>query len=182
MKSRKSKLDPYGDRLDELEAQGKTLAEMVAELAAAGCAVSAGRLSGFLSARRSARQQAMLLAQITNGARQVKDVESAFAKNPAPAIETLIKLHRVMILQLSTQAADNPDLLKLTDQLTRTVMEFIAGETKAKLESGKLALAERRVQLLEQKAAAYDQMKAAVSSGGLTPETLTKIERELKLL
>ena len=49
------------------------------------------------------------------------------------------------------------------------------------------ALEERRVTLLEKKSAAYDRAQAALteakdSPGGITPETLTKIERELKLL
>jgi len=46
---------------------------------------------------------------------------------------------------------------------------------------------ERRIAILEKKAAAYDRAQAAIneaknSKGGITPETLTKIERELKLL
>ena len=45
-----------------------------------------------------------------------------------------------------------------------------------------LALDERKVKLLEAKAAAFDQVQSAVNSGGITPETLSKIERELKLL
>ena len=44
------------------------------------------------------------------------------------------------------------------------------------------SLEERRIALLEKKSAAFDEVKKAVNSGGLTPETLTKIERELKLL
>jgi hypothetical protein len=45
-----------------------------------------------------------------------------------------------------------------------------------------LSLDARKIVLMEKKAAAFDQVKQAVNSGGLTPETLTKIERELKLL
>ena len=45
-----------------------------------------------------------------------------------------------------------------------------------------ISLDDRRLQLLEKKAAAFDAVKSAVNSGGVTPETLNKIERELKLL
>jgi hypothetical protein len=50
-----------------------------------------------------------------------------------------------------------------------------------------LELESRRVALLEQKAAAYDRAQQAVaeakqSKGGITPETLAKIEAELRLL
>ena len=49
------------------------------------------------------------------------------------------------------------------------------------------SLEERKIVLLEKKAAAYDRAQALLtevktSSGGITPETLSKIERELKLL
>lgn len=58
------------------------------------------------------------------------------------------------------------------------------GRTKADLERSKLELADRRVKLLEDKVrnaqALIDNAKA--SKGGITPETLEKIERELKLL
>lgn len=48
-------------------------------------------------------------------------------------------------------------------------------------------LAERRIALLEKKAAAFDRAQAALteakaSKGGVTPETLERIERELNLL
>ncbi|MGA2178791.1 MAG: hypothetical protein ABSH15_04330 [Verrucomicrobiota bacterium] len=47
----------------------------------------------------------------------------------------------------------------------------------------KVSLDERKVTLLEKKAAAFDQIKnAAKSKGGLTRETIAKIERELNLL
>lgn len=56
------------------------------------------------------------------------------------------------------------------------------GRTKAAQDERRLNQQDRKIALLEKKAAAYDQVKAAVNSGGLTPETLAKIERELKLL
>ncbi len=59
--------------------------------------------------------------------------------------------------------------------------------TKGRQEERKLSIAERRVVLLEKKAAAYDRAQAALqeaksSKGGVTPETLARIERELNLL
>lgn len=110
-----------------------------------------------------------MLSQIASGARQHHEVQKSFEKNPAPELETLIKLHRVLIMQLSTQAVEDPELLKLTDQLTRTVMEFISGQTKHGLEQQKISLAERRVSLLEKKAAAFDAAKEVFTST-LSPE------------
>ena len=187
-KEQKSKLDPFAEGLDEwLGILKMTLAEAQAELAKDGCHVSLSRLSSWWEARCSANLQEKLLAQIAAGASQCKDVEKTFADNPAPQMETIIKLHRVLIMQLSTQSQSNPALLQLADQLTRTALEFASGQTKAELEKQKIALANRRVKLLEQKAAAYDRAQRALESaksskGGITPATLAEIERELKLL
>ena len=51
----------------------------------------------------------------------------------------------------------------------------------------KVELDSRKLALLEKKAAAYDRAQAALaeakqSKGGITPETMSKIEAELKLL
>jgi len=53
---------------------------------------------------------------------------------------------------------------------------------KVDLQARLVTLDARRIALLEKKAAAYDQVKQAAGTGGLTPETFAKIERELKLL
>lgn len=67
----------------------------------------------------------------------------------------------------STAARDFKLGMKVSSEISKTV--------GSKLDERKLAL-------LEKKSAAFDEVKKAVNSGGLTPETLTKIERELKLL
>mgnify|MGYP007071578106 CR=1 FL=1 len=182
MKSRPSKLDQYAAQIADLDTEKKTLAEICEWLAGEGCKVSPSSVSVYLERLRSQRRQAAVLAQITSGSRQSAEVEKQFAKNPAPQLETLIKLHRVIAMQLATQSVDHPELIEVANGLTKTVMDYASGLTKAEIEKQKLALSDRRVKLLEQKAAAFDKVKEAVNSGGLTPETLTKIERELKLL
>ena len=67
----------------------------------------------------------------------------------------------------SVAARDFSLAMKVSSEISKT--------TGSKLDARKIAL-------LEKKASAYDQLKSAVNSGGVTPETLTKIERELKLL
>lgn len=187
MKSRASKLDRFASQLADLDAEKKTLAEMLAWLADEGCKVSASSLSVYLERLRSQRRQAALLAQIASGAQQSKEVEQQFAQNPAPQLETLIKLHRVIAMQLATQSVDHPELIEVANGLTKTVMDFASAQTKADLKKQEIALADRRVKLLEQKADAYDRAQAALteaknSKGGITPETLKRIETELRLL
>jgi DNA-binding phage protein len=182
MKARPSKLDQYAEQLQALQDENKTLAQIQEWLKGEGVTVSIGRLSEFLQQQRQARLQSRLLDKIASGAQQAREVEKQFGDNPPPELDTLIKLHRVLILQLSTQAQADPRLITLVNNSMRTVMEWLSGRTKAELEKEKLGLQERRVKLLEQKAEAFDRVKQAVNSGGITPETLTKIEQELRLL
>ena len=142
----KSKLDQYAVTLLEMDDARKTLPEMIAWLKEEGVSVAPSTLSVWLESARQSRLQEKLLGRITSGARQCREVEAEFAKHPAPELETLIKLHRVLILQLSTEGNANPEFLKLSDQLTNTVLNCISAQTKANFK-------EREVTLAEQKAA-----------------------------
>lgn len=140
----KSKLDPFAQTLAGMELEKKTLAEMVAWLKQEGVTVSSSTLSDYLSGLRSARTRAAMLSQITTGARQCKEVKAAFEKNPAPEMETLIKLVQVMIMQLSTEGVENPATLKLANDLTITVIQFLSGQTRAGHKEREVALAESK--------------------------------------
>lgn len=166
MKTRKSILDPFADRLAEWDAAGQTLAQMQAALAAAGCKVSLGRLSMFLSASRSAALQRGLLQQISSGAAAVKEVEAELARNPAPEIATLIKLYRVLILKLSTQGNADPTLLELATGMTKTALDF----EKLVLKRGELDLNRERLELLKRKADQAEQTEGVLTDAALTPE------------
>ncbi|MDE2099100.1 MAG: hypothetical protein KGL39_17735 [Patescibacteria group bacterium] len=129
-KQKQSKLDAYAERLTEWftpkdkGGQGLTLAEAREQLRLDGCSVSLSRLSDWWAEQQSRRQQEQLLARITTGSQQIRDVEQEFAKNPAPALETLIKLHRVLILRLSTEATDDTEKLELVNRMMREVQKF----------------------------------------------------------
>lgn len=176
MKARPNKLDRFAAQLSELDAEKKTLSEICEWLAAEGCKASPSSVSVYLERLRSERRQAALLAQIASGAQQVKDVEKQFSKHEAPNVDVLIKLLRVQIMQLATKSLDNPDFLDITNTLTRTVMEFISGQTKAELEKQKLAHSERKIRLLEKKAEQADATERV-----LTDAELTAAEREQRI-
>jgi DNA-binding phage protein len=144
MKQRESKLDPYAETLLAMDGEKKSISEMQAWLKEEGVTVSASRLSEFLSSQRSQVLQNRLLAQIATGARQCKEVEQQFGANPAPELDTLIKLHRVLVLQLSTQGNADPEFLKLADQMMRTTMEFVSAQTRARHKERELELAESK--------------------------------------
>jgi hypothetical protein len=122
--------------------------------------------------------QAQLLARIANGARQCREVEAEFGRNPAPSVETLIKIHRVLVLKLSNQANLDPDALRQVTELMKPVMEFARLEEKRKDRE----LAERKHQeLLAARDAARAKTETAESAHALRQETLEKIEHELNL-
>lgn len=186
-KERQSKLDAHAERLDEwFGIENKTLAEVQAQLALDGCSVSLSRLADWWRDRSGALMRERQLAMIASGAAQVKQVNKEFGINPAPELATLVNLHQVLILSLSTQASADPKLLKLVNEMMYPVLQFTSAQTKARLEEKKISIAERRVELLEKKAAAFDRAQAALDTaknlGGITAETFKKVEAELRLL
>lgn len=183
-KSRPNKLDPYAERLDEWAAEGKTLQQMRDQLALDGCMVALSSLSEFLSRRRQSRMEAELFSTIATGGRMIKQLDSAFSANPAPQMEQLIQISKTLVMSLQVKGATDPDLLKLADSMLQTVLTYMSGQTKAELERRKLELSESkyRDQVAERDRRIQAEIdKAKAAPGGLTTETLEKIERELKL-
>ena len=121
-------------------------------------------------------RQEQLLDQIARAAERCREVEELLSRNPAPELETLIKLHRVLILKFSLEAEVAPELLKLAKDLMRPVMDWARLQEQCKRRE--LAELKYRDQVEAQKAA----RDKAAHGEALSPETLEKIERELKLL
>jgi len=166
-KGKKSKLDPFIERLDVwFGVEKKTLAEVQARLALDGCVVSVQRLSEWWEQRQSELAEEKLLQQITTGAALHKKVKEQFAQDAPPELQTLIDLHRVLIMQLSSQAVSSPKMLELADRSMRTVMDYFSGQTKAAFEREKIELQKRRVTILEK------QLKEVkeVAESTMTPE------------
>ena len=120
--------------------------------------------------------QEQLLEQLSRGALQCQEVERQLKGLHGPELETIIKLYRVLIMKFSLEAETAPELFKLAKDLMRPVMEW------ARLQEQR-----REHDLAEQKYRDQQASQKAVRAreeGGdaLTPETLARIERELKLL
>ncbi|MGA3268878.1 MAG: hypothetical protein ABSE16_18915 [Verrucomicrobiota bacterium] len=141
--------------------------------------VSANALSRFLKVRRQRKLQSELLLGIKSCADQCHEVEKAFAKNPAPKFETLIKLHRVLTFQLTKHGQADPDLLSLANKFTRTMLAALSTQTKARLGGQNLALQERRVKLLEKKAAQAEATEKVLTDRDLSPK---EIQRRLRII
>jgi hypothetical protein len=128
------------------------------------------------SKKRAAGVQEKVLAQIARAAERCREVEELLSRIPTPELETLIKLHRVLILKFSAEAEFAPELLKLAKDLMKPVMDWARLEEQSK----RRELAGRKCHdAVEAEKAARDR---TADEEGLRPETLQKIERELKLL
>ncbi len=115
-----------------------------------------------------------LLAQLAEAARQCQELEAQFGRHPAPELETIIKLHRVLVLNLSLEAEQAPELLKLVKDLMKPIMDWAQLQEKS-----------RQRELAEKKLEAQNALRARQANPGdaaLSPETLEKIEQELNLL
>ncbi len=124
--------------------------------------------------------QEQILSQITHGARICAEVERQLGQHPAPELETIIKLHRVLILKFSLEAQGAPELLELVSGLMKPVMDWARLQEQRRRRE--LAEQMHREQADARKTADAREAKAKSGETALTPETLEKIERELHLL
>lgn len=139
-------LKPHAATILDLKLGGKTNKAIHKWVKAEGICIGYSALSDFIARLLEEREQNQLLDRITSGASQVREVEERFKNNAAPGLETLIKIYRVLILQLTTSGQADAELLKLADQLMNTFAQVLSAQTKA-------AFKEREVTLAEQKAA-----------------------------
>lgn len=149
-KMQRSKLDPYREQLLEMDQKNIGLAKMREWLKGQGVTAEKGTISSFLSKQRQRSREEFWLGHIYHGAQQCKEVEAAFANNPAPAMDTLIKMHRVLIMDLMTkkkkkeQERTGMDRIKLSNQLTKTVLNCMAVKTRTELKEREMNLAEAK--------------------------------------
>ena len=144
-KQQKSKLDQFTERLDVwFGVEKQTIPWVQEQLRLDGCSVSSGRLSEWWKAREKVLQRQKILSDITSGAEHCREIDSAFAKNPAPHLETVIKVFKVLIMQLATKGTADPEMLQLANSLTITVCGFIAGQTKASFKERELTIEEQK--------------------------------------
>jgi hypothetical protein len=129
------------------------------------------------SAEDARRLQESLLARIAQGATLCRELEAQLRQHPAPELETIIKLYRVLLLKLSAEIQAVPDLRHLVSTLMKPVMDWARLEEKRKDREW--------VEQQARDSAAARQAKRNGENGhaehALSSETLKKIERELKL-
>jgi hypothetical protein len=130
-----------------------------------------------LSAEVLREHQDHLLDQIAQGAELCRDIERKLAQHPAPELETLIRLHRMLILKLSVEAEGAPAMLKLASDLMKPLLDWARLEEKRR----EIALAEQKHRDQMEAQRAEREKASGDASKALSTETLEKIERELHL-
>lgn len=123
------------------------------------------------SAEDAGQIQESILARIAQGATLCREIEAQLRQHPAPELETIIKLYRVLLLKLSAEVEAVPDLRHLLSTLIKPVMDWARLEEKRK----------DRERVEQQARQAKRNAETGHADNALTSETLTRIERELKL-
>lgn len=152
MKKRANKLDQFASRLKEWAAEGKSLEQIRDGLKADGCVAALSSISEYLRRQREEDAEASMLARIANGGEMNAELDRAYAKCPEELQDSIGRLMKVMqtnIMTLQVHGAANPKLLTLANSMSQTMLNYLSGLTKAKLEDRKLGLTERRVAVLE---------------------------------
>lgn len=166
-KRRASKLDAVEpDLMQWLGTDRLQLAEAQSRLAARGIKVSIGRLSTWWADRQQERLEQQFWDRIANGSRITAELDRQFAEHPAPGLESLIGLLKVLVAQCSVEGTLDPDKLALVPALMRPVMEHVRNAQKAQ----ELALDVKKFEAAERRAAQADRTEAALADTTLTDE------------
>jgi hypothetical protein len=149
-------------------------------LAKKGCQVHPSWLGRWWRARRNRSHAEELLDVIHRSAHQCLRLEKAFADGRTPDLELLIQIHRVLLLNLSADASVEPAILDRLTRVMKTILSWACLHEKRRIRE--LNEQKYRDQVAAQKAAIERELNAAKDSGGISPQTLERVERELKLL
>jgi len=120
-----------------------------------------------------------LLERLRSTACYSQQVEQELAKLTTPELETIMKLHRLLILKLSTQAELQPELWDVLKDLLKSVLDW--GRLQEQQKEREFAQQKYREQLEAKKAEEQAEQNRSENES-LAPNTLELIELELKLL
>jgi hypothetical protein len=139
-----SKLDLFTEPLLQMEAEMKTIDQMLAWLKERGVTTARGNVSHFLKRRREEAGQKELREQMKAKADKRNDIEEWLARNPRPDPGAVMEIFNMQVMELATEGAGDPKLLKLADKLARTAMGFVNDQSREAYRTRKLALEEAK--------------------------------------
>jgi hypothetical protein len=138
-----------------------------------GIKVSKSRLAEWWAARVDEDSEAELLANIASGSRLAAEV-GRLAEDAPVGVEPMVKLLQGLITTISVRGS-LPDQVKHVPRLAKVVFDGIKRNQAAVL----LDQNDRRIKLLEQKAAQADAAKAVAGDANLTEEQKQAKFREI---
>jgi hypothetical protein len=126
----------------------------------------------------SRRRQDLILSRIASSAAKAKQVTSAFEKNPGDAYAALLGLIGQTAFEMKLKGGESLDMDTLKDlaQLVQVGLVARNAEASLRIKEEDLKLKERRVVLLEKKAA---DATATLSDSALTDEQKMNRFREI---
>jgi hypothetical protein len=174
MKARPSKLDEHAEDLCEwFDVEKLTLKGAVARLAERGVKVSGSRLSTWWGQVQQQRLEDQILANIATGSRLNRDIQQKFEKDAPPDIETIKKLLQTLVLHVTVKGQGDPKFFEVATSLLDRVLSIEEGRRKGL----KLQLDERRVQLLERKAAQAEAAERVIDETLSAEEKLARMRQ-----
>jgi hypothetical protein len=146
-RKRDEMLEPFAEQLLTVETDKNTPGGMVEWLKQRGVECRLDDITRFLRARKRRLAQQEILDKIKAATEMCRNVEKLLDKNPAPALVTLLKLHRCLILKLSTEENMNPEYIKLVDQMVRTEIVYETDQARFEQRERAMKLAENQFQV-----------------------------------
>ena len=149
IKQRRSKLAPFAETLFQMEAGTNTLAEMQSWLASQGITISTVAISKFLACRRRHSWQDRLLGQIAGGVQPAEEAKAALQTHPAPELDILIKLSRILVFEQTSRLVTTPELNRQARETTNMVLTYINRQARLASREKTAPVAERTAALRE---------------------------------
>jgi len=169
-KQRASRLDRFKPELVQMDGENVTLLQMVQWLDGRGVKISDTALSLFLRKHRKRREHELLMLQIVNGTEHCREMEKVLDKNPAPSIDTLVKVFRVLIMNVVNEGSLEPKYLRMADQLARTAI----ADRELAMEEAKFAETKKSAQI--------KALEFCLDEAGKFPEVQKKLKAAINAL
>jgi len=137
-------LDPFRNELLQMDQEKKTLPEMLGWLKERNVTASHNNLSHFLMCRREEAELAAQQERLQVRADKCAAFEEWLAKNPTPDLGAVIKMFKLLMLEMAASKTVEPEVLKLADRLTRTALRFANDQDRADYRQRKLVMEEAK--------------------------------------
>jgi hypothetical protein len=143
-KKRRSVLDPFANELVQMDENKTTLPEIVAWLDQRGVSTSGNNVSKFLINRREEAELQEQQERLASRSNKCVAFEEWLAKHPTPDLGAVIKMFKLLMMEMAANKTVEPEVLKLADRLTRTALRFVNDQSREAYRTRKLVMEEAK--------------------------------------